>query len=98
MSDLLREERRKEISTELHRIEGILIELAELDSYRFPNNVHTDVLTQLCILWLNLNCVLDPGEKWNIDKEVITTLVKIPQSIPQLLNEIRYSNTQHIGH
>lgn len=98
MSDLLKEERRKEISTELHRIEGILIELAELDSYQFPNNVHTDVLTQLCTLWLNLNCVLDPSEKWNVNKEVISTLVKVPQSIPNLLNEIKYSDARKLGH
>lgn len=94
MSNLLQEDRRKEIRNELLRTEGILIELAELDSYRFPNNVHTDVLTQLCILWLNLNCVLEPDEKWRIDKDVISTMVKIPQAIPQLMDEIR-NNIKH---
>lgn len=89
MSGLLLDDQREEILKEVIRTEGILMGLADLEIDSMPVELHRLLLAQTYTLWLNLNCILDPHEKWRIDKKVISVLADLPHAIPKLMQEIK---------
>lgn len=93
MPDMLSEEHRKEIIRDLNKTEDILLKLADIEVDAIPRSLHTKLLTEMCSLWLQYNCILEPSEKWRIDSKVLSTLAEMPHSIPLLMNQVKNDKT-----
>lgn len=89
MSVLLHEEQREAIRNEIIETERILMQLSSLEPDSLPKNIHASLLIDTCAVWLKLNSILSPDNKWRIDSNVLSILAEIPYSFTLLIQHMK---------
>lgn len=92
MRGLLREEKLTALLNEIKHMETLLIELSQLDEDKIPETAHQIILKEAWKVWLHLNSVIDPNDKWRFDPETYSTISKVPHHIPLLIREMKTHN------